>query len=104
MSVFIDRKNVSPLFRKPGTAIVRPPSDSQKFGKALEQASLLMNVSIMDVTESKNLVIETLRSVCEDKIGYQRIVEKNLEGMNTKAEVQRYVYNVILAGSGLKVR
>lgn len=100
MAIFIDKK-ASPLFRK---FTERPPSDSQVFGKALEKAALLLNSSIMDVTESKNLVMETLKNVCEDKIGYQKIVERNLEGMSTKAEVQRYVYNVILSASGLKVR
>ena len=103
MAIFIDRKNTSPLFRK-ASIVDRPPSDSQKFGKALEKAALLMNLSVMDVTECKNLVMSTLNEVCEDKIGYQRIVERNLESMNTKAEVQRYVYNVILSASGLKVR
>lgn len=103
MAIFIDRKNVSPLFRKAGI-VDRPPSDSQKFGKALEKAVALMNLSVMDVTESKNLVMSTLKEVCEDRIGYQRIVERNLEGMNTKADVQRYAYNVILSASGLKVR
>lgn len=103
MGIFADRKNVSPVFRKAGIT-ERPPSDSQKFGKALEKASLLMNTSVMDVTECKTLVMESLISVCEDKIGYQRIVERNLENINTKAEVQRYVYNVILSASGLKVR
>lgn len=102
MSIFLNHKNIS-LFRKTGFTD-RPLSDSQKFGKALEKASSLMNLSVMDVTESKNLVMSTLQDACENKIGYQKVVEQNLESMKTKVEVQCYVYNIILAASGLKVK
>lgn len=103
MGIFADRKNVSPVFRK-ARITERPLSDSQKFSKALEKASLLINTSVMDMTECKTLVMESLKSVCEDKISYQGIVERNLESMKTKTDVQRYVYNIILSANGLKVR
>lgn len=88
--------------KKPSIPKKEKPSFSKNFSENLQLVA--KHINVVDLERGKEVVTEVANFCLEGNPAFLFRVKSNLENIQTKVELQKYVYNSILRGEKLYIR